>query len=326
MNPLLADWHADIAINLPGEVLTARDTAGDAVVATLIGMQLLDLISLAYQQAASPARGEWFRAAIKEQDRTFLLRGNDREAAMLAGACLWEVLDGDGPLTILAGYGCAVAAFREWISVLPDLSSRAEHRLSELAATERELASQPDLSKPQPWSKELQTAVNTDVPQEANINGAHVQAVISKVMTALQTAIDQLHYQQVEIAEWAEQAIDVCAEESAQVGWLLSGASRTLSRPWSSTDRAATAVLAGREFADSVLRLPAPPHSDAFLDQLLVATPFTEQPAETALEPLPAPDALAFLITPLPNSDEPGRQARHSLRQAMLVQAWKRLS
>ena len=326
MNSFLADWHADIAINLPAEVLEARETAGDAVVANLSGDQLLDLISLAYQQPGSSDGGEWFRAAIKEQDRTFLLRGNDREVAVLAGACLWAVLDGDGLLAILAGYGCAVAAFRDWISAPPELSNRAEHRLSELAVAERALANRPDLGKPQAWSKQLQTSIKTAAPEETDINGTHIQAVIGKVMTALQTALDRLYDQQTKIVTWAEQALDVYAEESAQVGWLLGGASRTLSRPWASIDRAAAAVLAGRELANSVLQLAAPPHSDAFLDQMLAATPFSEHPVETVLEPLSVPDALHFLIAPLPNSDEPGRQARHSLRQAMLVQAWEQLT
>jgi hypothetical protein len=324
MNPLLADWHAEVAINLAGDVLAARDSAGDAVVEALTGAQLLDLIALAYAQPGTTERGQWFRAAIKEHDPTFLLRGNDRETAVLAGACLWQVLDNDGPLTVLAGYGCAIAAFRDWTSIVPDLSGHAEHRLRELATGERELTGPPEVTRAQPWTKALQTGLATAAPDELDVTGSVARALIDKIMGPLQSAFDKVQQQQVAVAQWADHAIDVCAEETAQVGWLLSGASRTVGQPWSTLDRASAAVLAGRELADTTIRLPAPPHADAFLDQMLAATPFTDKPAATTVAALPVAEELAFLIAPLPNTtDEPGRLARHSLRQALLVQAWE---
>lgn len=326
MNPLLADWHAEVAINLAGDVLAARESAGDAVVGALTGGHLLDLIALAYELPGAAERGQWFRAAIKEHDATFLLRGNDRETAVLAGACLWEILDNVGPLTVLAGYGCAIAAFRDWTSIVPDLSAHAEHRLRELATGERELTVPPELTRQQPWTKSLQTALATAAPDDLDVTGAVARTLIDKIMAPLQSALDKLHQQQVAVAQWADHAIDVCAEETAQVGWLLSGASRTLGQPWFTLDRDSAAVLGGREFADTTVRLPAPPHGDAFLDQMLAATPFVDKPSDTTVAPLPAAEELAFLIEPLPNTtDEPGRLARHSLRQALLVQAWEQV-
>ncbi|MCW2599488.1 MAG: hypothetical protein JWM02_1317 [Frankiales bacterium] len=330
MNKLFADWHAEVGIALAGDVLKAREVGANDVVGGLTGAQVLDLIAIAHPQGQSADRGIWFRDAIKAADNTFRMRDNDREAAVLAGACLWEILDGDQDedrLSTLAGYGCALAGLLGWVPLVPDLTSYAEHRLSTLAEQRRALALPPEAPKIQIWSKQTATAIAAAMPAETGITLETVSTAFAKFATYVQLGFDKTLEQVDEVSRWAERAIDICAEEGNYVGWLLSGASNTLDRPWATLAAPITAVLAARELAACTTLLPAPMHADAFLDQLLAATPFSDQPEAVALEPLIAPEPVSFLIASLPNGvDDPQRQARHSLRQAMMLRAWEALA
>lgn len=323
MNTLFADWHAEVSISLPGDVLSAREKAADAIVASITRSQVLDLATVAFQCADAAERTTWFRDAIKAEDNTFRMRGNDRETAVLAGACLWDILDGDGGCAVLAAYACALAGFRGWTSLIPDLTDYAEHRLLVLGTERRILVASPESTRPLFWTKQLSAAIAGDLPAETPTTGAAVQAAFNKLGSGLQATLDKFAGELERFTAWAENAVDVCAEEGSQVGWLLSGASIELGRRWGELDKRTAAVLAARELAAQCSLLPAPPQADAFLDQLLDATAFAATAENVAVDRLQAPEPLGFLLESLPNDDSPARQARHSLRQALLVRAWE---
>jgi hypothetical protein len=321
MNKLLADWHAGVAIDLSAERLAARDAAGNAVVGSLDGSRLLDLVALAFQVAVEE-QGDWFRTAIKDHDNLFLLKGNDRETGLLAAACLWEVLDQATDLAVLAGYACVVGASRGWSCLLPDLSDRAEHRLREIGIGRRTIDAAPELARPILVPKAVATSFVEEWPDATDITGQHLVAALNKLAGIAQAGIDKLHSQIVRTVEWSDHAIDICAEESAYVGWLLCGSSKTLDSPWSSLRPNVAAVVAARELADLTFLLPAPPQADAFLDQLLAATAFTQDPQTLDSPSVEVPAPLSFLLADVDDGEEPSQLARRSFRQAMLIHAW----
>lgn len=328
MNPLFADWHAEVGIDLPGEVLAARERAADEVVSALSPAQALDLVASAFQLPDAGTRTQWFRQAIKEQDVGFLLRGNDRQADLLAAACLREVLDSnrddDTALPVLVGYACELAALRGWTSLLPDLPDQATHRLRELGTQRRRLTRPPTLDRVVLYTKQQATAITTDLPEASAVTGAQVAAALNKLIGYSQTALDKVTGQITAVSKWADHANDICAEEGNILGWLIAGTSTSRHVPWSTLPACTAAILAGRELAEQLMLLPAPAQADAFLAQLHNATPFTDDAHDSAPDPLPVAPQLEFLVTALPDGDgDPVQQAQHSLRQALLCDAWK---
>jgi hypothetical protein len=332
MNPLFADWHHDIALDLGGEVLLAREKAADEVVVALTGPQALDLIAIAYQQPAPSGDVTWFRQAFKTADVTFRMRDNDHEMAVLAGACLLEVGIRDDDIAVLAASAGAIAARRGWIPLLGDLLGAADQRLLDIGTSRRQRTDRPTVTRQQVWGpKGIAPAEITTVLQEGgdlpHPTHAAVAAALGKLALAVNTAIGHTANQLATVVDWADTSACLAAEESDLFGWLLCGASDLLDMTWSAVDPRTAAIVAGRELAQRAVVLPAPPQSDAMLEQLLASTPFAETSVKATLPPAPALRELDFLLADLGTDTDSDllELAQHSLRQAMLVRVWGEL-
>jgi GTPase-associated system helical domain len=327
MNSLFADWHAEVSIGLTAEVLAARERAGDAVLASASKENVLDLIRVAYQQPGAAEEVEWFRTAIKAEDNTFRMRDNERETSLLAAAVLWDLIDRDSvPLKILAAYACVVAGYRDWHCLIPELASHADNALGQLGADVRTLRIPPAPTKHVFWTKPLQAKIAEDLPADSSMTGQQVQNALGKLAAAFQGSVDKQHDQLVELAQWSDSTIDIAAEEGSLVGWLLSGTSTILERPWSEIAKTQAAIVAGRELADQITLLPAPPQADSFLEQLLAATPFVAGGDAITIDAVKGPDPLQFLLLPVPATDDAIRAAKHAFRQQLLIRAWQEAS
>lgn len=324
MTALLADWYNEVSIGATGETIAARTAALDALVSDgLSPHQVVELVGLAYGRTeAGP--DSWLRAAFKAHDQAFLMRGNDRELALLAGACLTAVCETDSALAVLAASAASVAARLGWTSAAPDLAQTAEQRLVDLGSSRRQPEPSPTAPAAAAWTKALQAAAFKKLDEEGLTDEA-VRAAVNHAGAAANAAATASTQYASSVSEWAERALGLAAEETDLVAWLLSGRSDTLDAPWSSTDERSAAAIAGRELAAILAVLPAPPQADAFLHQLLAATKFAKR--ATAADPGPpaAPAEIAFLFDGGPTEDDAARTGQLSLRRAVLADAWRAL-
>lgn len=324
MNPLLADWYNDVSIGLPGEILTARAAAIDELLPQLDRASVLALVGLAHEHP-QVEQDDWFREPFKKHDATFLMRGNDRELAVLAGACLVDVCAGEDDLAVLVASATAVACRRGWTSSVGDLPGRAEQRLVDLGTARRQLERRPVAAKPTVWTKGVPPAVANGL-SEAGVTPASVTAALDKLAGATNRALETAAVQVDRVADWSERALSLCTEEGDLLSWLLAGHSNLLDVPWASLDAGTAAIVAGRELADLLVVLPAPPQADALIDQILFATPFSEEAAKVNIPPLDVPAPLNFLLEQQEVADaDLADLARLGLRQAVLLKVWSQV-
>ena len=314
MNLLLADWYHDVSIDADAGTIAARGAALDELAPTLTPSQTMALVAVAHEQEPT-ADDEWFRAAFKRHDASFRMRDNGREVALLAAVCLVDACAGDGDEAVLAASAAAVAARRGWSSAVRDLPVVANQRLVDLGTSRRQLAPAPVASKHVAWVEGAQAAT-----------AETIMAAIGQLGASVNTALDAAASQLGAVSAWAERSLDLLAEESDLMAWLLAGQCTTLGRPWAETDPATAAVLAGREIAGLLAVSPAPPQADALIDQVLASTRFAKRPSETELPPIDVPTGLAALVQDDPRGGrEPADLGRLSVRQAVLLDVWARL-
>ncbi|SFD87986.1 GTPase-associated system all-helical protein GASH [Blastococcus tunisiensis] len=324
MNPLLADWYNEVSIGASAEMIAARGAALDELLPDLAPAQVMGLVGLAHERGEGDS-DEWFRAVFKRHDASFLMRENGREVALLAGACLMDVSASGGDTAVLAASAVAVASRLGWSSVVGDLPTEAEQRLVDLGTSRRQLTRPPAAIRQTVWTKSVQTGAAKDM--EAGVTAESVAAAIARVGTAVNAALESAAAQLDAVSEWAERSLDLCAEESDLMAWLLTGQSRTLGLAWSAADPATAAVVAGREIAELLALAPAPPQADALIDQMLASTRFPKRAAaELELPPLEVPAELEFLVQNAPwDGQDPAALGRLSLRQAVLLDVWSGL-
>ena len=283
MNSLLATWYNDVAIGVSIESLQARAKAIDAILNEVDGVQVLGLIALAHEQPVSGIE-EWFRNFFHAEDASFLMRGNEREVALLAGACLVDLCKRDDDLAVLAAVAAAVAAQHGWVSLVRELHALAEQRLADVGASRRQIESMPERVGKPFWTTSLQAAIAKDFEGVGATPEAVTQA-IGRVAAAANSAIEAVANETDMVARWAQRSLDILGEESQLLAWLLAGHSKTLGVSWASLDKATAAAVAARELIDVIAVVPAPPQADALIDQLLASTPFSTSPATTAAMP-----------------------------------------
>lgn len=324
MNPLFATWHREVSVNLVGVDLHAREAAADALAEGIDGTRVLDLVAVAYGQDVDEDADEWLRRPFQQAEPAFAMRGNDVEMRVLAAAILEEVSRaGHVSMRVFAGYAVAVAEHRGLDCPISEVSEAAGRSLADLAGSRRQRSPRPSAKRPAVYSKALKEAIE-EYP--ATYVAETVKGLFKDVAVAAQKGADTAAENAEAVGEWAEENMRLAAEDTALLWWLLSGRSTTLGEQWASLPTHVLAVVAGRELAAAVVTVPAPPQSDALLQQLISANPQPKKPADVTVPHLDTPQPFAFLITDIPEDGDPLTVARYSLDQSMLIRAWDDLS
>jgi hypothetical protein len=325
VNPLFADWHREVSVNLVGVDLPAREAAADGLADAITGTKVLNLVAVAYGQEVDEDADAWLREPFKEADPAFPMRGNDVEMGVLAAAVLEEVCrTGHSSMQVFAAYAVVVAEHKGLGCPIAELPETAARVLAELAVTRRTTAPRPVMKQPVVWTKALKESV--DAYPESPYSPAVLKELFQKVAQSAQNATVNLATHVDAVTSWSEQNVDLAAEDTALLWWLLSGRSTTLGEQWALLPTHVLAVVAGRELAAAAVTVPAPPQSDALLQQLINANPQPKKPADVAVPHLDTPQPFAFLIIDIPEDGDPLSVARYSLDQSMLIRAWDNLS
>lgn len=324
MNPLFADWHREVSVNLVGVDLPAREAAADGLADEITGAKVLSLVAVAYGQEVDEDADAWLREPFKEADPAFPMRGNGVEMRVLAAAVLEEVCrTGHVSKQVFAGYAVAVAEHRGLDCPIPEVPETAARALAALSVSRRTTPPRPVMKQPVVWTKALKESIAAY--PDSPYSPAVLKELFQKVAQSAHTATGNLAAHVDAVASWTEQNVNFAAEDTALLWWLLSGRSATLGEQWTSLPTHVLSVVAGRELAAAAVTVPAPPQSDALLQQLISANPQPKKPTDVAVPHLDTPPPLAFLITDIPEDGDPFGVARHSLDQSMLVRAWDEL-
>lgn len=324
MNPLFATWHHEVSVNLVGVDVPAREAAADSLAEGISGTGVLDLVAVAYGQEVDEAADEWLRQPFQQAEPAFAMRGNDVEMQILAAAVLEEVCrTGLVPMRVFAGYAVAVAEHRGMECPITEVSEAAQRTRDDLAGSRRQRSSRPVAKRPAVYSKALKDAIE-EYP--TSYVAETVKSLFKDVAVAAQKGADTASDNAEAVATWAEENMRLAAEDTALLWWLLSGRSKTLGEQWASLPTHVLAVVAGRELAAESVTVPAPPQSDALLQQLIAANPQPKKPLDVAVPHLDTPQPFAFLVTDITDDGDPLVVARHSLAQSMLLRAWNDLS
>jgi hypothetical protein len=323
VDPLFADWHRDISVDLTGVDIAAREQVADKIAEQAQATDAAALTALAYKR---PSHAEYltsFREQFKAAETTFRMRSNDEEIAMLAAAILQQICKRTDPTGIIASYLVLVANDNGWTCALSEAPAAAMASLASGAAAARTLTPVPTLSPlsaiPEPVA-ELPAGSVPALDFEAFRQSANL------LVQNTQSAIASLHGQLGSVLTWAKRAVDVPGEESNVLWWLVSGHSAS-GPSWSELPPKTAAILAGRELADRIAVHPAPPQWADLLGQLLSATKPTGKATDSPT-PLQAPPELEFVIVDLPGDLTTAVEslATISLHQALLVRAWRQFA
>lgn len=320
MNPLLSSWYNDISIDVSASTLQARTVALESVEGELDREGLASLVALAY---GLPEAGQyqWFREAFQEVDAAFLMRGNERELAVLAGACVMGVCELGNEMSVLAAASSAVAARRGLPSVFPELPMVAEQTLLDLSVARRRVEAPPTSTTVQVWNKATLAGINTLVEGQG-VTDTNLIASLEKLAQSVTSAMQHAAANYTRLAEWTERSISTYAEEGQLLSWLLSGRSSTLDVPWTSTDRETAAILSAREVVTLSVMLPPPPQADAMLEQMLASVRFSKRETSTVLPERDIPPALAPICETGRTATVALDLAHLSLREAVMLAAW----
>jgi len=328
VNTLFADWLRPVTLDFAGIDLPARIKAADALADEAAGDRVLDLVAISYGAPVQAERVAAVRAQFKAAEPAFPMRDNDPEMQVLAAAVLEQICRaGEPPLRVFASYAVTVAEHRRLTCPLSELPAAAADAIAELAVSRRRPRTKPEVKR-LALGEDLKAALDAPTTNTGYASEETTKATFQTLTSWTQSALQMAATQTQAVADWADYNARLAAEDSHLLWWLLSGSSSTLGEPWSSLPARVLAVLAGRELASAAVVHPAPPQSDALLQQLLAANVRHKKPAsEAQVGALDAPEELAFLISDLAVDDgqAPVDVARHSLDQTMLVRAWNEL-
>lgn len=319
MNPLLATWYSDVAIGLSIDSLNARASAIEELAATVDRAQILALVAMAHEHFEDGEHA-WFRTAFHKSDTSFLMRGNVREISLLAGACLVEICERADALAVLASAASALAKQVGWTAVLTDLPVVSEQRLLDLGTERRQFEARPATAPTALPTKALQATITKDL--EGGVTPDAVAAALGRVIAAAESAADAASREYKALAIWAERSIDLLAEETQLLAWLLAGYSASLNAPWSSVDATTAATVAARELVELSYVVPAPPQADSMVEQLLSSMRFAKRGTTSVIPPLEVPEQLQFIVEQDATTRDAAEAGKLSLRQAVLLAAW----
>jgi len=274
MNEHFPDWYREANLNPTQELLKQRVKGINKVVSTTKTDQVLELVRLLF---SLPLLGESFHKtfchAFRSADPTFPLRNNERELSVLAGAAIAEIIQKSNETANVAALATICASFLPYRSEPPieDILSTAEEYLSVKSAEIRRDIGLPfskvqDLKVKDVLNK-LKTNfdANNDLPP-AQLTGPLIDALF-QITDAVERVIKSAH----ETTNSMSKTLELFSEETNILWWVFSEFSHELDKRMVDVDFSAACLIAGKELADLVQRVPGPVAANAFLDKMILS-------------------------------------------------------
>ncbi len=237
-----ADWYKLARIDPKREEIPLREDVVDGLLGHLVPEQIVDLGRIYFGLPDPTGSGfNWFRSAFADNDPSFSMVDNEREAALLAGYLLAATMQDGNPQAGLVAL-CFSAANHRVPLVLVDLVSELSEQLDSLSVQQRarieidvESVVVPSLGK--------QVTVDEGSLVDDDVLNAALKDVYESTNAALRQAIlpvkGVLNSTLKELADLREE-VDI-------LWWYIAGWSDILDQPYAKADVAAAAAVCGIE-------------------------------------------------------------------------------
>lgn len=239
-----ADQYRTAGFQPTSEIVRFRQLAAEKIITNLDDRKILDLVRLYF---GSPVRagGEWFVSAFSEDDASFSMVDNEREASVLSACILESIIESGNSLACLAVVTMSVNASRKPIAC-PDFIDYAANKLLSFSIYERdnirdfETVKIPNKSKFTTSINEYKTTNDQTKAIEA-INYTYLDAIeASKFVANELKAISGPLVTQVRQLR----------EEVDMLWWHIGGHSNVLHKPFPELEAGLAAILAGVDLAN----------------------------------------------------------------------------
>lgn len=232
-----ADRYADAGLSPTSEVIIARQEPVKRIVENINNAQILDLASFYYGCTGVPL--EWFRDEFAQEDASFSLLNNEREARVLSASVLGELIDQENAVAILAVCVGSVKGLRRPSESLW-LLSNAEESLIKLAIAGRAFKDIPIKIAPTITPK-----LDEEIAALSTTNDwATLITLLGKIRIEAQTSSKTIANQSMSILKKFERQAALMREESQILWWLIGGYSRTFNRSFATISTQQAALIA----------------------------------------------------------------------------------
>jgi hypothetical protein len=270
MHKYFANWYSVAKPEPKSEIVDNRWAAIENYTKSVDNPDAFELVRLFYARPVKQSTFiESFRNAFKETDSAFLMRDNDLEIRILAGATIANILDqkpsSKSDATALATVSGAYQSLRPQI-LLPDIVKYARDYLTKESLRVREIENVPDLSITPPISRDAVKTLKTALGGNS----------LDSSPESLTSLLEKLSNTVVDLAESVDQSnrtlldnYKIQQEETNILWWLFGEHSRDQERHIRKVDFPGVCLVIGKELADLTILLPGPRPASAFLDKML---------------------------------------------------------
>jgi hypothetical protein len=250
----------------PGpEIIRLRQKSFDKLRKDIDITTILNLTRL-YFGLPVPSGTDWFRDAFAEDDASFSMIDNEREASVLSGCLLAAALEDDSAIAGLALVVTAVDGVRNPL-VFPELIETARQVLAAQSIAYRQNNAadvseikQPAKSKVGALADAFMATPDWDKVGEVIKVAGSESYETSKALASQILAV---------LTPLANQVQDL-REEVSMLWWYIGGWSRALNKPFAELDLGLAALMAGLDLAHLVQGENGPVSAPAILQRLVI--------------------------------------------------------
>ncbi|VFS50789.1 GTPase-associated system all-helical protein GASH [Budvicia aquatica] len=240
-----ADQYRAAGLAPGSDIIRLRQSAFDDLRENLNIDNILDLTRI-YFGLTVPSGTDWFRNAFSENDLSFSMIDNEREAAVLA-VCLLSASLSDG--NINAGLVPIVTAINRHRSPVlqPNFLNEAFHRLDELSIKSEQgcCITVDKIETP----KECQISTDIDDFEESPTDILKLAEIVRTAHEASSEASKTIVKQVTDVVYPLVERVDMLREEVSMLWWYIGGWSRKLNKPFADLDIGLAALMAGLDLA-----------------------------------------------------------------------------
>ncbi len=259
---VFADYYASEGLSPTGEIILVREAATKRVVEEINKAQVLQLTELYY--GAEGLDLSWFREEYAKEDASFSLQSNAREARVLAGAVLDQLVDDEYSVALLSIVAGHVVNHRK-----PTEGKALPHKAAEaLAAACVEQRAPKSVD-----TKVIPTAIPKFAEEIAGITASDwpsLLAILTKIRSEAASSQKTTAGQASNALGELNRQLKLMREESQMLWWIFGGHSRSLQRSFSQLNFSQAAISSAIDLGALTTVSPlGPVAAPAMLERLI---------------------------------------------------------
>lgn len=291
-----ADQYKAAGLNPGPDIIQRRQEPFDRILEEIDTTRILDLTRLYFGFSVPNGTDDWFSEAFRENDASFSMIDNEREASVLSACLLNAALDAGNVCAGLAQIVAAACGNRTPLA-RPEFIEEARQALATHSVNSRQQTAADVKNIKLPAKSKVAAAVDAYLPSANWANsGDAIKLAGNESFEATKNLANQVFSV---ISPLAEQVRDL-REEVSMLWWYIGGYSRVLDKPFAELDIGLAALMAGLDLAHLAQGESGPVAAPAILHRLVVTSRVGENKKialKAAVDALP-PDTFQRLEIP----------------------------